>query len=250
MRDDFLREQLLKELLERLEARQAQFEEEIKTKIDGFSFKHMDLNSVFRLERKHTAIAYKLVALLSVISLSLAIAIVVLLPLKETQHHFIDFANQDKHYAIIQRADGSISSNEALVRSLIGHYILNRESINGIDDQERYEIVRLQSSSKVWRLFEELVASKNSVYTDSKIQRDIQIIHIAILEGVQGSKISHVQIKAKLFHEGKPVYEKRYNITLSYAFVSPPKSDNTPLPKNPTGFQVTQYSVTQMQDFK
>ncbi|MFC3846980.1 type IV secretion system protein [Helicobacter baculiformis] len=247
---DPLQEALFQELLARMERQQALFEQDMQHKIESLVIQNLDLNSVFRLERKRTAIAYKLVALLGVLSLGLTIALIILLPLKETQHHFVDFANQDKHYAIIQRADESISSNEALVRSLVGTYIIDRETINHIDDQERYEVVRLQSSHKVWQIFESLVASKNSIYTDSNMERDIKIINIAILKRAQTSDMASAQISAKLFHNGQLVYEKRYHVTLSYAFLPPPKFDYAPMPKNPTGFQVTQYSVTEMANFK
>lgn len=247
--DQDITRQQLEVLLSKIKDRQAQFEQEMISKVESLALQRLDLNSVFRVERKNTAIAYKLVALLAFISLSQAIAIAVILPLKETQHHFVDFANQDKHYAIIQRADESISSNEALVRSLIGTYILNRESINHIDDQMRYETVRLQSSQKVWHVFESLVASKNSIYTNNKMDRDIKIIDIAILKHTKSHSIASAQIVAKLFSQGQLTYEKRYHITLSYTFL-PPKLDYAPMPKNPTGFQVLAYSVAEMSNTK
>ncbi|TSA85750.1 type IV secretion system protein [Helicobacter mehlei] len=236
-------------LLAKIEVSQAQFEQEINSKIESLALQRLDLNSVFRVERKNTAIAYKLIALLAFVSLSQAIALVILLPLKETQHHFVDFANQDKHYAIIQRADESITSNQALVRSLVGTYVLNRESINHIDDQIRYEAVRLQSSQKVWEVFENLVASKHSIYTNAKMDRDIKIINIALLKDSNAQNIASVQIVARLFHEGKLTYEKRYHITLSYAFVTP-KLDYEPMPKNPTGFEVNAYSIVELNSLK
>ncbi|WP_104753556.1 VirB8 family type IV secretion system protein [Helicobacter salomonis] len=247
---DPLQAQLFQELLARMEHQQALFEQEMQHKIENLAIQKLDLNSVFRLERKRTAIAYKLVALLSAISVGLTIALIALLPLKETQPYFVDFANQDKHYAIIQRADASISSNEALVRSLIGTYILNRESINHIDDQQRYEAVRLQSSHKVWEIFESLVASKNSIYTDTNMARDIKIIDIALLKHAQATNVGSAHISAKLFHNGQLVYEKRYHVTLSYAFLPPPKFDYAPMPQNPTGFQVIQYSVAETSNLK
>ncbi len=250
MDKDPLQEALFAELLERLTRQQQAFETEMRRQMESLASQKLDLNSVFRLERQRVAIAYKLVGVLSVVSLALAIALVVLLPLKRTEHHFVDFANQDKHYAIIQRADESISSNEALVRSLIGTYILNRESVNHIDDQERYEVVRLQSDHKVWAIFESLVASKNSIYTDTHMERDIKVINVAILQRAKGANLANAQISAKLFRAGKLLYEKRYNVTLSYTFLPQPQFDYAPMPKNPTGFQVTRYSVTEISHLK
>ncbi|WP_281746813.1 type IV secretion system protein [Helicobacter suis] len=247
---DLLKEQLFHELYLKIQENQAKLEQEMASKIESLALSHLDLNSVFRIERRNSAMAYKLVVLLSLISLALTVALIILLPLKQTQHHFIDFANQDKHYAIIQRADANLASNEALVRSLVGQYILNRESINHIDDQNRYEVVRLQNNSSVWHVFESLVASKNSIYTAPKMDRDIHIVNIALLKHSKNQNIAHVQIVAKLFDAGQLIQQKRYNIVLSFTFLPPPSFDTTMMPKNPTGFQVSRYSVTEMQDLK
>ncbi|GMB91228.1 type IV secretion system protein [Helicobacter ailurogastricus] len=245
-----LKEEIIAELWAKIQAEQAKFEKDITSKIESLALQNLDLNSVFRIERRNSALAYKLVVLLSFISLALIVALVMLLPLKKTEHHFIDFANQDKHYAIIQKADGNLASNEALVRSLVGQYILDRESINHIDDQDRYELVRLQSDSQVWQVFESLVASKSSIYTAKKLARDIHIVNIALLKQSKEQNIAQVQIVTKLFEGGKPLSEKRYNIVLSFVFKPLPTFDTAMMPKNPTGFQVTRYSVTEMQNLK
>lgn len=156
----------------------------------------------------------------------------------------MDFLNQDKHYAIIQRADKSISSNEALARSLIGAYVLNRESINRIDDKSRYELVRLQSSSKVWQRFEDLIKAQNSIYAQSHLEREIHIVNIAIYQQ-DNNPIASVSIAAKLTNENKLVYEKRYKIVLNYLFDTP-DFDYASMPKNPTGFKITRYSITEI----
>ncbi|WP_053827374.1 VirB8/TrbF family protein, partial [Helicobacter heilmannii] len=166
-----LKDAIVAELWAKIQAEQDKFQKDMESKIESLAAQNLDLNSVFRVERRNSALAYKLVVLLSFISLALIVALIVLLPLKKTEHHFIDFANQDKHYAIIQKADGNLASNEALVRSLVGQYVLDRESINHIDDQERYEVVRLQSNPQVWQVFESLVASKNSIYTAQQLTR-------------------------------------------------------------------------------
>lgn len=245
-----LKDAIVAELWAKIQAEQDKFQKDMESKIESLAAQNLDLNSVFRVERRNSALAYKLVVLLSFISLALIVALIVLLPLKKTEHHFIDFANQDKHYAIIQKADGNLASNEALVRSLVGQYVLDRESINHIDDQERYEVVRLQSNPQVWQVFESLVASKNSIYTAQQLTRDIHIINISLLKQSKEQNIAQVQIVAKLFRAGSPLTEKRYNIVLSFSFKPLPAFDTAMMPKNPTGFEVTRYNVTQMQDLK
>ncbi|WP_104713661.1 type IV secretion system protein [Helicobacter cetorum] len=219
-------------------------ETHLESKLSSFCVNDLDIQSVFRLERGRLKIAYRLLGLMSVIALILAIVLISLLPLQKTEHHFVDFLNQDKHYAIIQRADKSISNNEALVRSLIGAYVLNRESINRIDDKSRYELVRLQSNAKVWQRFEDLIKTKNSIYAQSHLEREVHIINIAIYHQ-DNNPIASVSIVAKLMNENKLVYEKRFKIVLSYMFDTP-DFDYTSMPKNPTGFKITRYSITEI----
>ncbi|WP_181881760.1 VirB8/TrbF family protein [Helicobacter sp. MIT 14-3879] len=66
-----------------------------------------------------------------------------------------------------------------VLRSLIGSYILNRESINHIDDKKRFDIIKAQSSSKVWNNFEAIIAQEKSIYTNNNLTREVEIINIA-----------------------------------------------------------------------
>ena len=169
----------------------------------------------------------------------------VLFPLKEKEPYLVTFSTQEQNFAIVQKADTSITSNEALRRQLIGAYILNREVIDRIDDKAKREIVRAQSSFDVWRTFEGLVANEESIYTNEHLTRTIKIINISL----KNKTYATADVEISLLHDGSIQSIKRYVISLTYGF-EPQKFDFTSLPKNPTGFIVKRYAITEVEILK
>lgn len=236
----------LKEATIRLRTLLAGATQKQESKIESFQPNPIDLASVFRIERKNSEIAIKLAKYSSLAVIALSIAICFMMPLVRVEPMFVTFANDAQNFAIVQKADENITSNDALVRQLIGAYIINRETINQIDDQERSEFTRNQSSGNVWRTFENLVAQDKSTYTNKDLTREVKIINISIYKKTKKQNIATAEIDVKLFNLGHLAYEKRYKVTLSYIFVLSNKIDYASMPKNPTGFKVTNYSVTEI----
>ncbi|MDE6885697.1 MAG: hypothetical protein K2P17_01455 [Helicobacteraceae bacterium] len=153
----------------------------IHSNLDGISIfeKVNDARSIFLLERTiHKNIIY-VAFFFFIITIICLILIICLFPLKEKEPYLVGFSNATQNFVTIQRADSTTTSNEALIRSLIGSYILNRESINHIDDKKRFEVIKAQSNSKVWNNFEAIIAQEKSIYTNSNLVREVEIINIA-----------------------------------------------------------------------
>lgn len=170
--------------------------------------------------------------------------IIALFPLKEKEPYLVGFSDATQNFVNIERADSTITSNESLVRSLIGAYILQRETINHIDDKKRFETIKAQSSAKVWNNFEAIVAQEKSIYTNKNLMREIEIINIAKWK----DGYSNVDIVVKLFNTGTGMQlesEKRYRVIVVYRFEKQKITfDNIPI--NPTGFKVIDYAITQI----
>ncbi|GAA7110380.1 hypothetical protein Kyoto59B_02740 [Helicobacter pylori] len=154
---------------------------QLNSQLESFKKDELDLSSVFEIQRKNTQMAYRLAigGLIGVISLSAALAF--LMPLKQIEPYFVDFANSDKHFAVVQKADTKVDYGEAFLRNLVSSYIMSRETINHIDDKIRLnETIREQSSDEVWKTLEQLVSGKDSIYSNSNMDREIKIINISI----------------------------------------------------------------------
>ncbi|MGL2610888.1 VirB8/TrbF family protein [Helicobacter pylori] len=223
----------------------------INTQLESFKKDELDLSSVFEIQRKNTQIAYRLAigGLIGIIALS--IAIFIMMPLKENTPYFIDFANNDKHFAVVQRADTKVDYGEAFLRNLVGSYITARETINHIDDKIRLnETIREQSSEEVWKTLEQLVSGKGNIYSNSNMDREIKIINISIYKQGKQQNIAVADIVAKVFDKGYLISEKRYRVSLIYHFKPLIQFDYSSMPKNPTGFIVDKYSLSEIASIK
>lgn len=210
-------------------------------KIDTIFDTVKDAHTIFAIERKTYDFVINLNKLLIGIIVILVILIISLFPLKEKEPYLVGFSNATQNFVHIEKANETITANEALLRNLIGSYIINRESINHFDDEERYEIVRTQSSPKVWKTFENIVAQEASIYGNSNITREIKVINIA--KWKQG--YANAEISVSLYALGVLQSQKRYRITLTYKF-NTLDIDFESLPKNPTGFEIQEYAVTEI----
>ncbi len=224
---------------------------QLNSQLESFKKDELDLSSVFEIQRKNTQIAYRLAigGLIGIIALS--IAIFIMMPLKENTPYFIDFANSDKHFAVVQRADTKVDYGEAFLRNLVGSYITARETINHIDDKIRLnETIREQSSDEVWKTLEQLVSGKGSIYSNSNMDREIKIINISIYKQGKQQNIAVADIVAKVFDQGYLISEKRYRVSLIYHFKPVIQFDYSSMPKNPTGFIVDKYSLSEIASIK
>ncbi len=224
---------------------------QLNSQLESFKKDELDLSSVFEIQRKNTQMAYRLAigGLIGVISLSVALAF--LMPLKQIEPYFIDFANSDKHFAVVQRADTKVDYGEAFLRNLVGSYITARETINHIDDKIRLnETIREQSSEEVWKTLEQLVSGKGSIYSNSNMDREIKIINISIYKQGKQQNIAVADIVAKVFDKGYLISEKRYRVSLIYHFKPLIQFDYSSMPKNPTGFIVDKYSLSEIASIK
>ncbi|MDO7253080.1 type IV secretion system protein [Helicobacter cappadocius] len=216
-----------------------------KFKINSVFESVQDAGSIFKIERKIGDYLILIALFFFLTSFIEFIIILTLLPLKEKEPYLVTFTNDTQSFAIIQKADQSITANEALNRQLLGAYILSRESINRIDDKQRNEIVREQSSPEVWNVFERIIAQEDSIYSNENLTRVVKIVNIAIIK----KGYANADVSISLFYNGILKSEKRYRIVISYKFKTL-AIDYKSLPKNPTGFTVTGYSITEIATIK
>ncbi|PAF49635.1 hypothetical protein BKH41_01920 [Helicobacter sp. 12S02232-10] len=202
-------------------------------------------NTIFKMERKIGDWLILIAGFFFITTLIELILIISLFPLKEKVPYLVTFATSTQNFAIVQKADSKITANVALIRQLLGAYILNRESINRIDDEMRFDIVREQSTPEVWQIFEKIVAKQDSIYTNNNLKRNVQIINISTIK----KGYANADVNITLYANGLLQSEKRYRIVIAYEF-KPIEIDFQSMPKNPTGFMVTGYAITEIATIK
>lgn len=210
----------------------------------AFEDRKVDPNFIFKMERNIKAYMFYIIIALVVVSVSLSISLALLTPLKETKPILLKFSDADSRFVTISDTSLNIRGDEQLLKSILAGYVKNRELINRIDDIERYNEIRTQSSRQVWEAFETLVADPNSIYTTKSYYRDIQILNVSILS----KNVATVDFQAEITNpSGTDKSFKKYRSAIEYDFQSQSGtySDNI---KNPTGFIVSKYRVTQILD--
>lgn len=205
-----------------------------------------DPNHIFRTERNIKATMFLWILILSVIIMLLIIGFFILLPLKQKEPYLVFFSNADTNFVRVEQGNYDIRADEALLKSIIATYLLNREIINRIDDIERYEKIRIQSSREVWELFETIVKQDGSIYQAKDVYRNAKIINLSILS----KNVANIDfITETTSNNSNRALLKRYRATLQYDFINQELSFDS-VPENPSGFVVTGYALTEIFDDK
>lgn len=203
-----------------------------------------DPNFVFSLERNIRQYMFVLNIVFAFIIVLLVITLFFLIPLKEKKPYLVFFSNEQSNFVRVEPANYNIRNDEALIKGILTGYVLKRETINRIDDIQRYEEIREQSSNKTWNTFQALVAQKNSIYSLKNIFREIRIINASILS----KNVATIDFTATIINQSSGKDEKafkRYRATLSYDFLEQELNFDS-LPNNPTGFIVNEYALTEV----
>lgn len=202
----------------------------------------VDPNYIFKMERNIKAYMLYTIIFLSIICTSLAIAIAMLTPLKETKPVLLKFSDADARFVTIDDTNLNVRNNEALLKSILAGYVKNREMINRIDDAERYNEIRTQSSREVWGAFQSLVADPQSIYTTKSYYRNIQIINVSILS----KNVATIDFQAEVTNPNRTeISYKKYRSAVEYDFDNTNQTQAETM-KNPTGFIVKKYQISEI----
>lgn len=202
--------------------------------------KKKDPNYLFVLERNIKAYMLYTILILGVITILLSISIIVLTPLKETKPYLMFFSTPETNFVRVEPANFNIRSDQQLMKNILAGYVKNREMINRVNDIERYEIIRIQSSKKVWDGFNALVTQPNSIYTSKNTYRDVKIINVTILS----NSVATVDFVTKIFNQTYNLIEaKKYRASIKFEF-KPNEDIYSSTIQNPTGFSVVEYTLT------
>ncbi|MBR8466530.1 virulence protein [Campylobacter sp. faydin G-140] len=204
--------------------------------------KKIDPNFIFKTERNIKAYMLYTIIVLFLTIIGLVITLILLMPLKETKPYLLTFSNSDTNFVRISEGGIDIRKEEGLLKSILAGYVKNRETINRIDDIERYNIVRTQSKKSVWEGFQALVSQSGSIYTTNNLLRKIDIINIAVLS----QNVATIDFQAETGTQSRnDLTYKKYRAAIEFDFNSPLNSQKEQL-NNPTGFIVTKYAISEI----
>jgi len=184
---------------------------------------------------------------LSVVVVLLAVAIIMMMPLKEIQLEIVEFYADTNRFVKISKAGDDLTTNEVLIGKLLRTFVKDRETIDKQTESDRYARVFAMSSADLQQKFRSTYGDKKSLFYRRNFKRSIKIIRDDSL--TRG--IHQVEFETSDSMDDKPgtseaIGKPKVNYwvaTISYHFESQEKTYEEAL-FNPVGIIVHEYSLS------
>ena len=197
------------------------------------------------------------IVFLCLVAVGLGGTIVALFPLKKTELIYVEFQHSTNSFMVVQRAEKSIRSNEALIAMFLRSYVSCRETVDKMTEPDRYAHVLAFSSPKVRDVFRAIYGDKDrGLYYQTGKKRAVHIINDSAL----GGGVHQVLIETTDTTDGVDrnkdgrVDEKKteWMITLRYGFydqevTKDPRNAGGPHLLNPMGMMIEEYAIKKLE---
>ena len=171
-------------------------------------------------------------------------AVLALLPLKQTETVFVSMKDGQQMVRLLpQEIDRT--TKEEYIRSVLFDYIRKRETINFVDEGERFAWVLAFTHPQWFKLFAEHMNSSNPdspllYYAKNELTRDV---YVQSLESIPGTDhVWRAEYIATDRTSGQPVRTKSFVATFK-AYTAAVQTDRTKASQNPFGLIVENYAV-------
>ena len=185
--------------------------------------------------------------LLSRVIIGLAAAIIllsggyiVLLPLKTTEWVIYEFSSTNNTFVRIAKAGDDLTANEALISMMMRKYVMDRETINHVDEQDRYASVMAQSADQVATYFRSVYGGDHSPLNISGFTRAVLITRDSRL----GEGMHQVEFQTTDAVDDKRPDVRYWVASMVYTWKAQ-KARVDALSMNPAGLVISQYSLAQ-----
>lgn len=172
----------------------------------------------------------------------LALAIAVMLPLKEKDPVYVEFSSGGNNFVRITKAGENISSNALLVTYFLRKYVIDRETVDKTTEQVRYARIAASSAPELYKRFQSVYGDeKKGLYYKEGFKRAVTIVR----DDALGVGIHQIEIKTADTDGDNRENIKRgeWVITMRYSFAEQKIGFDERL-NNPIGLLVTEYTIT------
>jgi type IV secretion system protein VirB8 len=192
---------------------------------------------------KFALIVAVIMALIAVISVA---AIIVLLPLKQTDVELYTVDRQTGRVELVSRVNSvDISTQEAMAKAFAANYVHLREGYNYFSLQSDYNSIQLFNSPDVNKEYLDLFTSRDApdkVYKNAENVVSTEIISNQISPATEPDSLATIRVKRTIRHiiDGATRTEI-WDVRLTFRYI--PQKDLTDKQReiNPLGFIVTSY---------
>lgn len=194
-----------------------------------------------RLERSRRT-AWIVAAVFAVLTLLLAIALVILLPLKKVEPYTLLVDRQTGHVqALAPLSRETVAPDAALTRSFLVQYVIARESFDIDSLQSDYRKVALWSEGEARSRYVGLMQASNPASPLAYLPRRSTVsVEIASVSSLSASSSLVRFTTTRTDPGGQPQPPQHWAAVVSYRFSGAEMTETDRL-LNPLGFQVTRY---------
>lgn len=193
------------------------------------------------LERSRRT-AWIVASVASVIALLLAIAIVIMMPLKRVEPYTLLVDRQTGHVEALAPLDeGLVTPDAALTRSLLAQYVIARESFEQTSLQRDYRKTMLWSAGEERQRYGAQMNSANAASPFAQLPPGTSIrTEIASISPLSDSSSLVRFVTILSDRSGREAAPEHWAAVVNYSFSGARMSEEDRL-INPLGFQVTRY---------
>lgn len=197
----------------------------------------MSEDNGYRQATRNNVLLTRVIVALLVAIVAMAFGYAAILPLKTTEWLVYEFSSSNNTFVRVARAGDEITANDALTSMLLRKYVMDRETINHVDEQDRYASVMAQSSSSVATNFKNVYGGENSPLNISGYQRAVLINRDSKL----GKGLHQVEFTTTDTINGIKPDVRQWVATIAYTWSAQEvRADDITF--NPAGLVIQQYS--------
>jgi type IV secretion system protein VirB8 len=189
-------------------------------------------------ENNFLRVSTRIIIFQFVIILFLIIAILLIFPLKEKVPYFVQFNDNINNFVYVQKANQELQTNINLTNQNLVGYIKARETINGIDDDYRKEIVKSYSSKSVFNTYLNAFIKNKDSYKNLDFSRKASLVTISNIK----RDVAIITFKLTDIYDKKNITERLFRITILYKFENL-KVNFKEANINPLGLIIKKYNI-------
>jgi type IV secretion system protein VirB8 len=220
---------------------------QLAKEVSGLDFEAEIARRSYRSER----IAWGLVVVFALIAGLCAGAVMLLTPLKQTVPYFVYVDKETGvQQAVVVEDPQKITESEAVTRYWLNRYVLARERYVYRLLQEDYEFVMATSEIPVGKEYSRQYEGPDSRAEQIKetVEERINILSVQVVPGARGRGTVRFQKITWRMGLREPESVKTYVADLAYTYKNVSQWSGQDLLKNPVGFTVLAYRITQELD--
>lgn len=185
-------------------------------------------------------ILVRIIVIFGVIIVGLAFAIALLFPLKETKTEIYEFSRNNQTFHKISSSDDVLNLQKQLVGLYMRQYVINRESVDSLNDDIKQKWVQFNSDVKVFNTYQDLKIKVLKYLGNGTRSVDIEIDYPFNNDYANQTYVVEFNIIDK---KNKKEFKQYFKALINYTVLHEHLTRLDDMHLNPLGIKIIGYSL-------